>query len=213
PIQGEGGINVSRLEYLRGLKEICDRHQWLFISDEVQCGLGRTGKWFVYHHAGFLPDVVPLAKGLGSGVPVGACVVGGRAKGVFKPGNHGSTFGGNPLAMTAVVTTLDTMREEQLLDNAAKVGGIISRGLGAALGGAKGVSEVRGMGMMIGVEFDEPCGELVKAGLEAGLIINVTADKVVRIMPPLVMSEAEGAEVVRRLVPLAKAFLDKRAAA
>ncbi len=213
PIQGEGGINVSRLEYLRGLKDICDRQEWLFISDEVQCGLGRTGKWFVYQHAGFLPDVVPLAKGLGSGVPVGACVTGGRAKGVLKPGNHGSTFGGNPLAMTAVVTTLDTMREERLLDNAARVGAAIMEGLRAALGGAKGVAEVRGMGMMIGVELDDPCGELVKAGLDAGLVINVTADKVVRIMPPLVMSEAEGAEVVRRLVPLAKAFLEKRAAA
>jgi acetylornithine aminotransferase len=213
PIQGEGGINVSRLDYLRGLMEICDRQQWLFISDEVQCGLGRTGKWFVYQHAGFLPDVVPLAKGLGSGVPVGACVVGGRARGVLKPGNHGSTFGGNPLAMTAVVTTLDTMRDDGLLDNAERVGALIRRGLSEALGGAKGVAEVRGMGMMIGVELEEPCGELVKAGLDAGLIINVTADKVVRIMPPLVMSEAEGAEVVRRFVPLAKAFLDKRAAA
>jgi acetylornithine/N-succinyldiaminopimelate aminotransferase len=213
PIQGEGGINVARLDYLRGLKEICDRHQWLFISDEVQCGLGRTGKWFVYQHAGFLPDVVPLAKGLGSGVPVGACVAGGRAKGVFKPGNHGSTFGGNPLAMTAVVTTLDTMREEGLLENAARVGKLISGGLGAALGGAKGVTEIRGMGMMIGVEFDEPCGELVKAALDAGLVINVTVDKVVRLMPPLVMNEAEGGQVVSRLAPLAKAFLDKRAAA
>jgi acetylornithine aminotransferase len=213
PIQGEGGINISRLEYLRGLKEICDRQEWLFISDEVQCGLGRTGKWFVYQHAGFLPDVVPLAKGLGSGVPVGACVTGGRAKGVLKPGNHGSTFGGNPLAMTAVVATLDTMREERLLDNAARVGAAIMEGLRRALGGAKGVTEVRGMGMMIGVELDEPCGELVKSGLDAGLVINVTADKVVRIMPPLVMSEAEGAEVVHRLVPLAKAFLEKRAAA
>src|SRR5207253_389550 len=122
PIQGEGGINVSRLDYLRGLKEICERRDWLFISDEVQCGLGRTGKWFVYQHAGFLPDVVPLAKGLGSGVPVGACVVGGRARGVLKPGNHGSTFGGNPLAMTAVVTTIDTIKEEGLLANAEKVG-------------------------------------------------------------------------------------------
>jgi acetylornithine/N-succinyldiaminopimelate aminotransferase len=213
PIQGEGGINVARLDYLRGLKEICDRQQWLFISDEVQCGLGRTGKWFVYQHAGFLPDVVPLAKGLGSGVPVGACVAGGRAKGVFKPGNHGSTFGGNPLAMTAVVTTLDTMREEGLLENAARVGKVISGGLGAALGGAKGVTEIRGMGMMIGVEFDEPCGELVKAALDAGLVINVTVDKVVRLMPPLVMNEAEGSQVVSRLAPLAKAFLDKRAAA
>ncbi|HEX6321329.1 MAG TPA: aspartate aminotransferase family protein [Burkholderiales bacterium] len=213
PIQGEGGINVSRLDYLRGLMEICDRQQWLFISDEVQCGLGRTGKWFVYQHAGFLPDVVPLAKGLGSGVPVGACVVGGRARGVLKPGNHGSTFGGNPLAMTAVVTTLDTMRDDGLLDNAERVGALIRRELNEALGGAQGVTEVRGMGMMIGVELEEPCGELVKAGLDAGLILNVTADKVVRIMPPLVMSEAEGAEVVRRFVPLAKAFLDKRAAA
>jgi acetylornithine aminotransferase len=132
---------------------------------------------------------------------------------VLKPGNHGSTFGGNPLAMTAVVTTLDTMRDDGLLDNAERVGALIRRGLSEALGGAKGVAEVRGMGMMIGVELDEPCGELVKAGLDAGLIINVTADKVVRIMPPLVMSEAEGAEVVRRFVPLAKAFLDKRAAA
>ncbi len=213
PIQGEGGINVSRLEYLRGLKEICDRNQWLFMSDEVQCGLGRTGKWFVYQHAGFLPDVVPLAKGLGSGVPVGACVVGGRAKGVFKPGNHGSTFGGNPLAMTAVVATLDTMKEEGLLANATRVGKVIDAGLRAALGGTKGVSEIRGMGMMIGVEFEEPCGELVRAALDAGLIINVTVDKVVRIMPPLVMSEAEGREVVERFVSIARAFLDKRAAA
>jgi acetylornithine aminotransferase len=213
PIQGEGGINVSRLEYLRGLKEICERNQWLFISDEVQCGLGRTGKWFVYQHAGFLPDVVPLAKGLGSGVPVGACVVGGRAKGVFKPGNHGSTFGGNPLAMTAVVTTIDTVKDEGLLANAGRVGQLIADGVRAAIGGAKGVTEIRGMGMMLGVEFEEPCGELVRAGLEAGLIINVTVDKVVRIMPPLVMSEAEGREVVSRFVDLARAFLDKRAAA
>jgi acetylornithine aminotransferase len=213
PIQGEGGINVSRLEYLRGLREICERQEWLFISDEVQCGLGRTGKWFVYQHAGFLPDVVPLAKGLGSGVPVGACVTGGRAKGVLKPGNHGSTFGGNPLAMTAVVATLDAMRDERLLDNAARVGGAIMEGLRAALGGAKGVTEVRGMGMMIGVELDEPCADLVRAGLDGGLVINVTADKVVRIMPPLVMSEAEGAEVVRRFVPLARAFLEKKRAA
>src|SRR3954469_11014799 len=222
PIQGEGGINVSRLEYLRGLKEICERKEWLFMSDEVQCGLGRTGKWFVYQHAGFLPDVVPLAKGLGSGVPVGACVVGGRAKGVFKPGNHGSTFGGNPLrqtaggtplAMTAVVATLDTMKEEGLLANAARVGKVIDAGLRAALGSTNGVTEIRGMGMMIGVEFEEPCGELVRAGLDAGLIINVTVDKVVRIMPPLVMSEAEGREVVERFVSIARALLEKRAAA
>src|SRR3954454_12180498 len=213
PIQGEGGINVSRLDYLRALKEICDRKEWLFMSDEVQCGLGPTGKWFVSQHSGFLPDVVPLAKGLGSGVPVGACVVGGRAKGVFKPGNHGSTFGGNPLAMTAVVATLDTMKEEGLLANAARVGKLIDAGLRAALGSANGVTEIRGMGMMIGVEFEEPCGELVREALAAGLVINVTADNVVRMLPPLVMSEAEARMVVERLAPLVTRFLEKRVAA
>jgi acetylornithine aminotransferase len=177
------------------------------MSDEVQCGLGRSGKWFVYQHAGIQPDVVPLAKGLAGGVPVGACVVGGRAKGVFKPGNHGSTFGGNPLAMTGVVTTIDTMKDEGLLANAQRVGGAMLEGLKAALGGTAGVVEVRGMGLMIGIELDRPCGELVKRGLDAGLVFNVTADNVVRLLPPLVISEAEGREVVERLVPLVKAFL------
>jgi acetylornithine aminotransferase len=211
PIQGEGGINVSRMDYLRGLKSICDEKGWLFISDEVQCGLGRTGKWFVYQHAGFQPDVVALAKGLASGVPVGACVVGGRARGVFKPGNHGSTFGGNPLAMTAVVATLDTVREENLLANSAKVGELIISALKNQIGSA--VADVRGMGLMIGVELKAPCLELVKQALDAGLVINVTADNVVRLLPPLVISEAEGRQVVERLVPLIKAFLGKRAAA
>src|SRR3954469_2550944 len=209
PIQGEGGINVSRLDYLRALKEICDRHQWLFMSDEVQCGLGRTGKWFVYQHAGFLPDVMPLAKGLGSGVPVGACVVGGRAKGVFKPGNHGSTFGGNPLAMTAVVATLDTMKEEGLLERAQKVGDAMRK----AIPRMDGVVEVRGMGMMIGMELARPCGELVRQALDAGLVINVTAENVIRMLPPLVMSEAEARMVVERLAPLVQRFLEKRVAA
>jgi acetylornithine aminotransferase len=206
PIQGEGGINVSRMEYLRGLKEICERKEWLFISDEVQCGLGRTGKWFVYQHASFQPDVVALAKGLASGVPVGACVVGGRAKGVFKPGNHGSTFGGNPLAMTAVITTIDTITDEGLLANAARVGAVIQEKLKSEFGS---VAEVRGMGLMIGVELGQPCGELVRQGLEAGLVINVTADNVVRLLPPLVMSEAEGRMVVERLAPLMRAFVER----
>jgi acetylornithine aminotransferase len=209
PIQGEGGINVSRLEYLRGLREICERHQWLFISDEVQCGLGRTGKWFVYQHAGFSPDVVPLAKGLGSGVPVGACVVGGRAKGIFKPGNHGSTFGGNPLAMTAVVATIDTIKEEGLLARASRVGERIR----AAIPKMSGIAEVRGMGLMIGVELDRACGELVKRSLDAGLVLNVTAENVIRMLPPLIMDEAEGRELVERLVPVLEGFLEKRAAA
>ena len=207
PIQGEGGINVSRLEYLRGLKEICERKEWLFMSDEVQCGLGRTGKWFVYQHAGFLPDVVPLAKGLASGVPVGACVVGGRARGVFKPGNHGSTFGGNPLAMTAVVTTIDTIKDEGLLANASRVGDVIRAGLSQI----QGISELRGMGLMIGMELRQPCGALVKEALDAGLVINVTADNVVRLLPPLVMTEAEGRLVVERLAPLVRNFVARSA--
>src|SRR3954463_7333880 len=209
PIQGEGGINVSRLDYLRSLYELCQRKQWLFISDEVQCGLGRTGKWVVYQHAGFMPDVVPLAKGLGSGVAVGACVIGGRAKGVFKPGNHGSTFGGNPLAMTAVRTTIDTLKEEGLLANAERIGEIIRNGLPRM----DGVVEVRGMGMMIGMELARPCGELVRQALEAGLGINWPPENVVRILPPLVMSEAEARMVVERLAPLVQRFLEKRVAA
>lgn len=216
PIQGEGGIHLARMEYLRGLKEICEANEWLFMSDEVQCGLGRTGKWFVYQHAGFLPDVVPIAKGLAGGVPVGACVAGGRAKGLFKPGNHGSTFGGNPLAMTGVITTLDVIREEGLLENAVRVGDAIRAGLAAALAGVPGVVEVRGMGMMIGVELDRPCGDLVKMALDAGLVINVTAERVIRLLPPLIMTEAEGREVVERLAPLVRAFLgaaEPRAAA
>ena len=212
PIQGEGGINVSRMEYLRGLKEICDRNEWLFMSDEVQCGLGRTGKWFVYQHAGIEPDVVPLAKGLASGVPVGACVVGRRAKGVFKPGNHGSTFGGNPLAMCGVVTTLDTMKEEDLLANALAVGDAIRGGLAAALKGVAGVAEVRGMGLMIGVELDRPCGEIVKTALERGLVTNVTAENVIRILPPLIMTADEGRQVVERLAPIVREFLEQPAA-
>ena len=213
PIQGEGGINVASMEYLRGLRELCDRHEWLLMLDEVQCGLGRTGKWFVYQHAGIVPEVVPLAKGLGSGVPVGACVAGGRAAGVLKAGNHGSTFGGNPLACTAVVTTLDAMREEGLLANAASVGQLMREELATALGNVPGVVEIRGMGLMIGVQLDRPCGELARTALDAGLVINVTADSVVRMLPPLVMSPAEGREAVARLAPLVKAFLAREAAA
>ena len=183
PIQGEGGINVGGSDYLRGLREICDRNEWLLMLDEVQCGLGRSGKWFVYQHAGIVPDVVPLAKGLGSGVPVGACVAGGRAAGVLKPGNHGSTFGGNPLACTAVVATIDAIREDGLLDNAIRAGKAIHDGLAGELAGLAGVLEIRGMGLMLGVQLHRPCGELAKSALEAGLIVQVTADRVGRRLP------------------------------
>jgi len=211
PIQGEGGINVSRMEYLRGLKEICDRNEWLFISDEVQCGVGRTGRWFVYQHAGISPDVVPLAKGLGGGVPVGACVTGNRAKGVFTPGKHGSTFGGNPLACAAVVTTLDTMKEERLLENAASTGRVIRDGITQALAGVRGFVEVRGMGMMLGVELDRPCGDIVRMSLEKGLVLNVTSENVIRLVPPLVMNADEGRQLVEILVDVVKTFLARPA--
>ncbi len=207
PIQGEGGINVASTAYIKGLRALCDRRGWLLMADEVQCGLGRSGRWFAYQHADILPDVLALAKGLGSGVPIGACVAGGRAAGVLGPGNHGSTFGGNPLAATAALTTIDTMREQRLLERAVAVGQVIREGLATALEGENGVVEIRGLGLMIGIELARPCGELAQNALAAGLIINVTAGKVVRLLPPLIMSPAEGALVVERLAPLVREFL------
>ncbi len=212
PIQGEGGINMAQLEYLRGLAEICQRKEWLFIADEVQCGLGRTGHWFVYQYAGLSPDIVPLAKGLASGVPVGACVAGGRARGVFKPGNHGSTFGGNPLAMAALIATIDTIKRDKLLKNAERVGRVIRDGIAQGLAGISELKEIRGMGLMLGIELDRPCNDLVRRALDAGLVLNVTHDNVIRLLPALIMSEAEGREVVARLVPLVRAFLQETAA-
>lgn len=207
PIQGEGGINLAHNDFMRALRQICDRKNWLFMVDEVQCGIGRTGVWFAHQHAGILPDVMTLAKGLGSGVPIGACLAAGRAAGVFKPGNHGSTFGGNPLACAAALTTLDVIEVDGLMAHAHKLGETIREGLRNGLSGVIGLVEVRGDGLMIGIELDRPCTELVKRGLEAGLLINVTADKVVRLLPALVMSDAEGAELVAALVPLIKEFL------
>jgi len=207
PIQGEGGINLSTMQYLRDLRELCDRQGWLLMVDEVQCGLGRTGKWFVYQHAGIRPDVVLLAKGLASGVPIGACLARGVAAGVFKPGTHGSTFGGNPLACAAALATLQAIEEEGLMENASRIGAVLLDGLREALAGRPGVVEVRGHGLMIGVELARPCGELVARALEAGLLINVTMDNIVRLLPPLVMNEAEARQVLAILVPLVHAFL------
>jgi acetylornithine aminotransferase len=209
PIQGEGGINLSTMQYLRDLRDLCDRQGWLLMVDEVQCGLGRTGKWFVYQHAGIRPDVVLLAKGLASGVPIGACLARGAAAGVFKPGTHGSTFGGNPLACAAALATLEAIEEQGLMENASRIGAILLDGLRDALAGRPGVTEVRGHGLMIGVELDRPCGELVGQALEAGLLINVTMDNIIRLLPPLVMNEAEARQVLAILVPLVRAFLAK----
>jgi acetylornithine/N-succinyldiaminopimelate aminotransferase len=209
PIQGEGGVNVTAIEYLRNLRELCNHHQWLLMLDEVQCGIGRTGRWFVYQHAGFIPDVMTLAKGLGSGVPIGACLAHGAAAAVFKPGNHGSTFGGNPLASAAALATLEIVEEENLLQNATAMGMLIRDGLAEGLQGAAGVREIRGRGLMIGIELNRPCGDLVQRALEQGLLINVTMDNVVRLLPPLVIRENEAQQIVSILVALVQQFLSQ----
>ena len=208
-IQGEGGVNPARWEYLQGLRRACDAHGWLLMLDEVQCGIGRTGKWFAHQWAGIQPDVMPLAKGLGSGVPIGAVVCGPRALNVLGPGNHGTTFGGNPLAMRAGVETLRICEEDGILDNAATVGRLLHEGLVRELGEVPGVKEVRGAGLMIGIELDRPCGVLLGRAAEAGLMISVTADKVIRIVPPLILSADEAAQIVAILAPLVKTFLSE----
>jgi len=211
PIQGEGGIKIPDAEYLLALRRICDDKGWLLMLDEVQTGIGRTGTWFGFQHANLLPDVMALAKGLGSGVPIGACLARGAAAEAFQPGNHGSTFGGNPLACTAGLVTLQTLEDEGLLANATRIGGEIVAGLKRELEGVTGIKQIRGLGMMIGIELDRPCGELVKLALAQHLLINVTADNVVRLVPPLVMNSAEAALLVAGLAPLIRGFLGRAA--
>jgi acetylornithine/N-succinyldiaminopimelate aminotransferase len=206
-IQGEGGINPAKIDYLQQVRRLCDEHGWLLMLDEVQCGIGRTGKWFAHQWAGIHPDVMPLAKGLGSGVPVGAIVCGPKAATVLGPGNHGTTFGGNPLAMRAGLETLTIMEEDKLLDNAANVGAALRSGLLAELQGEDGLVEVRGQGLMIGIELDRPCGDLLGRAAEAGLMISVTADRVIRLVPPLILSVPEAQQIVAILAPLIKDFL------
>ena len=206
-IQGEGGINPSRWEYLQSLRKLCDRQGWLLMLDEVQCGIGRTGKWFAHQWAGIQPDVMPLAKGLGSGVPIGAIVVGPKAVNVLGPGNHGTTFGGNPLAMRAGVETLRIMEEDGVMANAATVGAVLRQALEAGLAGQSGVKEIRGAGLMIGIELDRPCGVLLARAAEAGLMLSVTADSVIRLVPPLILSADEARQMAAILCPLIKTFL------
>jgi len=206
-IQGEGGVKPSRWEYLQGLRRLCDEQGWLLMLDEVQCGIGRTGKWFAHQWAGIQPDVMPLAKGLGSGVPIGAVVCGPRAVGVLGPGNHGTTFGGNPLAMRAGVETLRIMEEDGVMANAAAVGKSLHAGLQRELSGLPGVVDIRGAGLMIGIELTRPCGVLLGRAAAAGLMISVTADSVIRIVPPLILTHEEAAQIVAILCPLVKAFL------
>ena len=209
-IQGEGGINAMHMDYLRQVRALCDERNWLLMIDEVQCGMGRTGKWFAHQWAGILPDVMPLAKGLGSGVPIGAVVAGPKAAGIFQPGNHGTTFGGNPLAMRAGVETIRIMEEDGLLANAARTGEHLRAALTRALAeeiAVGSVRELRGQGLMIGIALSKPCGALVGQCADNGLLISVTADSVVRLLPPLIMTPAEADEVVAILCPLIREFL------
>ena len=211
-IQGEGGINVCGPDYLHGLREICDAHQWLLMLDEVQSGTGRTGKWFAFQHAGVKPDVVTLAKGLGNGVPIGACLAAGAAADLFKPGSHGSTFGGNPLVCAAALATLDIIEQEGLMNNAVEIGDFIRAGFAERLAGNSGVRDIRGMGLLVGIELAHPCGELVQLALDQGLLINVTADNVVRLLPPLNFTREQAVMVFDILTPLILDFLSRQPA-
>ena len=206
-IQGEGGVNPMRADYLQQVRQLCDQNDWLMMIDEVQCGVGRTGKWFAHQWAGIQADVMPLAKGLGSGVPIGAVVAGPKAANIFEPGNHGTTFGGNPLAMRAGVETIRIMEEENLLAHAAAMGQRLMDGLRTAFTGNAGVKEVRGQGLMVGVELAQPCGALLGQAADAGLLISVTADSVIRLVPALNISAAEIDAIIAKLVPLVQNFL------
>ena len=210
-VQGEGGINVLGSAFLVELRKICDAHGWLLMLDEVQTGIGRTGTWFGFQHSGVVPDVMALAKGLGSGVPIGACLARGEAADVFKPGSHGSTFGGNPLACATALATLDIIEEEKLLENVRVRGEAIRSGLRQALENVSGVVDIRGDGLMIGIELDRPCGELVGVARDAGVLINVTADKVIRLVPPLIYGEAEVNVLVAAVSGMVKNYLQQAA--
>ena len=207
PVQGEGGIQIPEKTYLSHLRELCDRKQWLFMLDEVQSGMGRTGKWFAYQHTDLMPDVLTLAKGLANGMPIGACVARGAAANVFSPGHHGTTFGGGALICRAALTTLEIIEEEGLLDRARVLGDRMVAGFRQELAGLSGITEIRGAGLMLGIELDRPCNELVAQALEAGLLINVTYDNIVRMLPPLVISDDQADQIVSMLSPLIRKFL------
>lgn len=212
-IQGEGGINPMDAGYMQQVRKLCDENDWLLMIDEVQCGMGRTGKWFAHQWAGIQPDVMPLAKGLGSGVPIGAVVAGPRAAHIFGPGNHGTTFGGNPLAMRAGIETLKIMEEDGLVAHAARVGAHLKAALGRELAGelkAGRVKEIRGFGLMLGIDLAVPCGEILQRAADNGLLLSVTADSVIRLVPPLILSEAEADEIVAILCPLIKQLLAEK---
>tara|TARA_B110001454_G_scaffold167363_1_gene157366 strand:+ start:1077 stop:2285 length:1209 start_codon:yes stop_codon:yes gene_type:complete len=206
PIQGEGGIRIASTDYLQQLRIFCDQNNWLLMLDEVQTGNGRTGKYFCFQHSGIVPDVVTTSKGLGNGFPIGACLAAGKAAELMQPGNHGSTFGGNPLACAAALATINTIEDQGLLSRAAAIGDRLMAGLKEGLSSSSHVLHIRGRGCMIGIELNKPCKSLFMAAMEKGLIINVTADSVIRLLPPFVMTDDEVDQVVAILVPLIKDF-------
>lgn len=209
PIQGEGGINIPGNDYLKQVRELCDQNGWLMMLDEIQTGMGRTGRMFAHQHNGILPDVMTLAKGLGNGVPIGACLARDKAAELLGPGTHGSTFGGNPLACAAATAVITTLESEKLVARAEALGDSLIKGFENELGDLEGVREIRGLGLMIGIELDRPCGELVTRALEQGLLINVTADSVIRLLPPLTLSDEQAAQLTTTLVQLVKDFLQE----
>ena len=209
-LQGEGGIRPSDVKYIQALRKLCNERDWLLIIDEVQSGIGRTGKWLAHQWSDVLPDVITLAKGLGGGVPIGAVAVRGPAAGILKPGHHGTTFGGGPLVCAAALAVLDTLEKDDLLTHAHTVGAAMQARLKETLGSHPGVKEIRGQGLMIGIELQQPCGVLVSDCLAQGLLINVTRDKVVRLLPPLILSQSEADQLLDILIPLIQRFLDRQ---
>ena len=212
PIQGESGIVVPDADYLNKLRTICDDNNWLLILDEIQTGMGRTGKWFAYQHNGILPDIVTLAKSLGNGVPIGACIANHKAADVMKPGSHGSTFGGNPLACAAGLAVIKTIAQENLVERAATVGKLLQDKLVEALAGVPGVSEIRGQGLMIGIQLDRPCKQLMAEALQQGLLISVQSEHVIRLLPPLIISDEQVDAIASSLSSLVISFLQQEAA-
>jgi acetylornithine/N-succinyldiaminopimelate aminotransferase len=209
PVLGEGGVVVPERGYLKALRTLCDERGWLLMLDEIQTGLCRTGRWFAYQHDDIHPDVLTLAKALGNGVPIGACLARGAAARLFQPGNHGSTYGGNPFAARAALTVLEILQSRRLAERAAALGNQMLAGFKQKLDGVKGVKQIRGVGLMLGIELDRPCRDVLLAGIERGVLMNVTADKVVRLLPPLIISDAEAGQIVEKVADSVRAFLDQ----
>lgn len=202
PVQGEGGINIPADGYLKQLRAICDQNDWLLMCDEIQSGMGRTGKWFGHQHDGIVPDVMSLAKALGNGMPIGACLARGHAAELIQPGSHGTTFGGNPIACRVGLTVVNEIECRNLVNRAAELGEKLKKGFNDALHNQPGVKDIRGRGLMIGIELDRPCAELVGNALQSGLLINVTAGSVVRLLPPYILTDEEADELIRRVSDL-----------